>query len=65
VSKVNEIFDETADFDALLSSADGNAKNDWERKFVDDMRVRYDKYGADCYLSDRQRDVLENIAQEK
>jgi len=49
-------------YEELLSDAEGQAETDWEVKFVNDMRERFDKYGPDAYVSDRQRERLEKIA---
>lgn len=51
-----------AEFDNLLDLADEGAKNAWERNFIDEIRDRYEQYGGEMFLSDRQRETLEKIA---
>ena len=50
------------EFTELLSDAEGNAKNEWEEEFVDSLRMKYNQYGAGMYLSDKQVEILERIA---
>lgn len=52
-------------FDELLSDAECVASTDWEIGFVEDLKERYEKWGAELYLSDRQADRLETIAERR
>lgn len=53
---------EQEDFETLLEDAEPAAETDWEIIFVDDMRNKYMKYGADVIVSDRQMEKLQAIA---
>lgn len=53
---------EAEKYEELLSDAEGQAETDWEVTFVNDMRDRFDQYGSDTYVSDKQRERLEKIA---
>ena len=54
--------DFTLDFEDILDSAESYAKNDWEEQFVSDLRDKYDEWGDEMFLSDRQADILLRIA---
>lgn len=54
-----------AEFEELLDDAEANAANDWEEKFVDDMKERYSQYGRRMFLSETQRQKLERIADDE
>jgi len=53
---------EDDEFESLLSDAEMNAANDWEEKFVSDLRDKFEQYGRRMYLSENQREHLERIA---
>jgi hypothetical protein len=36
--------------------------SDWERGFLTDLNARYEKYGADTYISAKQWAVVDKIA---
>jgi hypothetical protein len=59
-----QIQDEYEDdeFETLISDAEMNATNDWEEKFVSDLKDKFDQYGRRMYLSENQREHLERIA---
>ncbi len=50
------------DFEDILDSAESYAKNDWEEQFVSDLRDKYEEWGDEMFLSDRQADILLRIA---
>lgn len=50
------------EFEALIDLAEDRASNDWEMQFVADMKVRFKEYGVESYLTSRQADKLESIA---
>ncbi len=56
---------EAAGFDKLLETAEDRAMGDWEMNFVSETRERYDKYGDNTYLSDKQIAILKRIAEVK
>lgn len=53
---------EDDEFESLLSDAEMNAANDWEEKFVADLKDKFEQYGRRMYLSETQREHLERIA---
>lgn len=64
MSRVQDHYDE-ADFEELLETARMNAANDWEERFVADMKDRYGQYGRRMFLSDSQQETLERIANDE
>lgn len=62
MSTISELFKNHTEFETILEEADTNAVNDWEMKFVDDIRARYDTYGIRMYVSQKQLDALNRIA---
>ena len=63
--KVRHHFDDDEEFESLLSDAEINASSEWEMEFVADMRDRYEEYGTGMYLSDRQLEILERLANDE
>lgn len=51
-----------SEFENTLDLADEGARNDWEKTFVNDIRTRYEQYGGEMFMSDRQKETLEKIA---
>ena len=35
--------------------------NDWERVFINDMKIRFEKYGRTTYMSDKQWNAIKKI----
>ena len=62
--KILDHFADIEDFTELLNSADANAETEWERGFIDDMKVKFEKYGSEMLLSEKQVQVLERIVHE-
>ena len=63
MAKLSEIYGEDiSDFEELLSDASASASTQWEMDFVEELEERYEIYGVDMFLSDKQSDVLERIA---
>jgi hypothetical protein len=50
------------DFETLLSDATDQASSDWEMDFVSDIQEKFDAYGGDMYVSEKQVAALEKIA---
>lgn len=50
------------EFETLLDDAEGNANSDWEMSFTADMRERYEDYGGEMFVSEKQLEYLERIA---
>jgi len=65
MSKVRDHFDDEADFERLLDDADRYAAGEWQEEFVSDLRDRFEEYGMGMYLSDRQLEILERIANDE
>ena len=64
MSKVIDEFDSATEFEDLLLNADQQASTDWEMSFVEDMRDRFEQYGMNTYISDKQLETLNRIAGE-
>lgn len=61
--KVNEAFpDDPEAYAVLLEEAAANLSGDWEQDFVGGLRTRYEKWGAEAYVSDKQLQILRRIA---
>lgn len=60
--KAIDIFSSKEEFERVLSQAEGSAETDFELEFCESMREKYDKYGMNMFLSDRQEEVLDEIA---
>lgn len=60
--KVCDRFDSASEFEVLLDDARTAASNDWEESFVRNVKYRYDRFGTDTFLSDKQLAALEKIA---
>lgn len=59
------VADLDLNFEDLLYEAESNAKGAWEEEFVDSMIARYDEYAERMFISDRQLEILERIAEGK
>ena len=51
------------EYEDLLGQAESGAEGYREEEFVEDMRQKFRDYGTRAYLSDAQREWLENIAE--
>ena len=60
--KIKDMYPDISEFEDLLEDADSNAGNEWEREFVDGIRKRFEKYGGDMFVSEKQLATLEKIA---
>jgi hypothetical protein len=49
------------DFYHVLSTAQRFTHNEWEKNFVGDLEDKYDEYGEDMYVSDKQVTTLMTI----
>lgn len=63
--KLNERYNDLAVFEELLEAARMAAANDWEESFVRDMAKRYERFGGDTFMSDKQLRALVRIVEEK
>jgi len=62
--KVQDEYTEQEFLD-LLDEAEANAKNTWEETFVSDMRDKFDEYNVRMFLSDKQDEILNRIANDE
>lgn len=51
-------FDEFID---VLDEIENNAKSGWDMGFVDDLREKFEKYGADMFISERQVEQIHRL----
>lgn len=50
------------EFEEILDDAEMNAANDWEESFVSDMKQKFEQYGIRMFISERQIEIIERIA---
>lgn len=50
------------EFEEILDDAEMNAANDWEEEFVSDMKQKFEQYGIRMFISERQIEIIERIA---
>lgn len=62
--KVQDVYTEQ-EFIDLLDEAESNAKNSWEETFVSDMREKFNEYNVRMYISDKQDEILNRIANDE
>lgn len=61
MTKVRDLYDER-EFTDLLDEAEDNASGSWEKTFVSDMRDKFEEYGIGMFISDKQDEILQRIA---
>lgn len=54
--------DEFDDLLRLIEEAESSTANEWEEEFVSDMKERAENWGRRLFVSDRQMEILERIA---
>lgn len=59
--KLNERYQDLVVFEEMLEEARMAASNDWEESFVRDMAKRYDRFGGDTFMSEKQLRALVRI----
>lgn len=59
--KVGDVFTDK-EFADLLGSAEDGATTGWEMNFTSDLRDKWDQYGLDMFISEKQIEHLEKIA---
>ena len=55
-------FYDYEEFEELLERADFSAIGEWEMNFVADMIDKFEQYGLNTYISDKQQEMLEKLA---
>ena len=61
--QVSDYYD--IDFEELLETAEEKARGGWETTFVDDLRDKFNEYGYDMFLSEKQLGALNLIARRR
>lgn len=51
MQKVKDLYDDDGDFEMALSDAEMNAANDWEERFVADLKGKFEQFGRRMFLS--------------
>ncbi len=59
---VKEQFGNEEDYEKVYEEAESNARGDWEIDFIEMMGERFEKFGFDMYISDKQVEILKKIA---
>lgn len=59
---ITERYKKPDRFVTTLVVAELNASTDWEIEFTNDLRDRFEQYGAQMMLSDLQKTQLDRIA---
>lgn len=62
MSRVSDLFKDVAAFERLLNDAESEARRGWDEDFVIEMKEKFEEYGAGMFLSERQLEQLERIA---
>ena len=63
--KIHEAFpNDPEEYAKLLADAASNADNEWEEDFVGGLKVKYDRWGTEAFVSDKQLEILRRIAGE-
>ena len=63
--RLSELYSDISEFEDLLDAAETNASTEWEMDFMFDLRERYKKYKNSMFLSPKQKETLENLAEGK
>ena len=53
---------EFKNFQEVIDEAEANTKNNWEDNFIGDMGGKYKQYGGKMYISEKQIEILQRIA---
>lgn len=59
---IAQVYGPTTRFTAVLVAAELNAFSDWECQFTNDIRARFEQYGAALMLTPLQRKQLVKLA---
>ena len=62
MSETVEAYYSEVEFQDLLDVAQNNAQTAFEVDFVEGVQAKWEKYGMQAYLSERQRDLLERLS---
>ena len=61
-TRVSDFFDDSDEFESILDDAERKASKEFEINFTSDIRSKFDEYGEDMFLSEKQCDTLQRIA---
>lgn len=62
MSTVTELYKRPGEFARLLADAEAAAHRGWDEDFVTDLKDRFQRFGGETFLSARQAEQLERIA---
>lgn len=60
--KACEFYGSVEEFEEVLDDAERNAETSWEMQFVVSTQERYEQWGIEMFLSEKQNDALRKIA---
>lgn len=64
-TRVHDHYEDPSDFALVLEAADkAHTKDPKARSFVEETKDRFNTYGQGMFLSERQKDWLERIAED-
>lgn len=61
-TRVTDFENDKTAYESLLADAAKHARNDFEIDFVGGLAQRFDEYGMDGFLSQKQYDILLRVA---
>ena len=61
-TRANDFF-EDGELDGIIDQAETNANNDFEMEFTSSIREKFDEWGENMFMSEKQRDILRRIAE--
>jgi hypothetical protein len=62
MAKLEDFYNDETEFSALLDEAERESNNAAEDNFVDDMTNKFEKYGLQMYITQKQINWLQKIA---
>ena len=62
MARVKDLFEDLNEYSELLEAAEVSAECDWEVDFVDGLIDKYRDFKGETYLSEKQLEILERIA---
>jgi hypothetical protein len=62
-AKLSDFYPDENRFKLTLQAAEKLAEGDWAEKFVNDVRERYEKYGKNMWMTEKQFSALERISE--
>lgn len=60
--RVTDVYATKQAFSDMLDRATENSKGAWESEFVENIREKWDQFGMEMFLSDKQDETLHRIA---